>query len=80
MLALARPAVTRVGSSRRSSHNVPLTQPARSQHLGSWLRWARLQAQAQDASATASFSRSSPELYISMRMSEPPMNSPFTYT
>ena len=32
------------------------------------------------ARAIASFSLSSPELYISIRMSEPPMNSPLTYT
>ena len=32
------------------------------------------------ASAISSFSLSSPELYISIRMSEPPMNSPLTYT
>ena len=32
------------------------------------------------ANATSSFSFNSPELYISIRMSEPPMNSPCTYT
>lgn len=36
--------------------------------------------QTQEAKAIASFSRSSPELYISIRISEPPMNSLFTYT
>ena len=32
----------------------------------------------QDAKAMVRFSRSSPLLYISIKMSEPPMNSPFT--
>ena len=69
----------------RTTSRVPLAGMIHEKTLRRWVQpqrswYCKPATGDQLASAISSFSRSSPLLYISIRMSEPPMNSPFTYT